>query len=48
MCCLTDLYTSSNVVREVKSRRLLCACYYDRKDKECMQNFGGENGYKEN
>ena len=41
---LNDLYTSSNVIQLITSRRMGCAGHVARGgEKNCIQGFGGEN-----
>jgi hypothetical protein len=39
---LSDLYSSPNIVRLIKSRRVRGAGYVARMEKRCIQGFGGE------
>ena len=40
---LKDLYCSPNIVRVIKSRRVVCAGHVARMgERRCIQGFGGE------
>jgi len=42
---LNDLYSTPNIVRVIKSRRMRCSVY--RGEEGCIQRFGGEPSRKE-
>ena len=43
---LNDLYSSPNIVRVIKSRRMRWAGHVARMGKRCIQGFGGETERK--
>jgi hypothetical protein len=46
---LNDLYSSPNIIRVIKSRRMIWAVHVTRTEGEesCIQGFGTENSGKE-
>ena len=44
---INDLYSSPNVVRVIKLRRMRWAGHIARMGKSCIQGFGGETSGKE-
>jgi len=44
---LNDLYSSSNIVRVIKSRRMRWVGYVARMGEGHIEDFGGETGGKE-
>jgi len=45
---LNDLYYSSNIIREIKSRRMRSGtCSRNGRQDRCIQEYGGENREKE-